>query len=121
MVSGADHFLDLLRFDEAARGRDLVVSGEGRLDAQTLDGKLPSAVARRAGTRVELVVGRSDLPPAAARRHGFAAVHELVALTDADPALDPSLTRTLLTRVGARSGPPSLALRPLTPPRFRTW
>ncbi len=109
VVSGADHFLDLLRFDDAARGRDLVVSGEGRLDVQTLDGKLPSVVARRAGTRVELVVGRSDLTPAAARRHGFAAVHELVALTDADPAHDPALTRTLLTRVGATVGADLLA------------
>ena len=80
------------------------MSGEGRLDAQTLDGKLPSVVARRAGTRVELVVGRCDLPRAEARRHGFAAVHELVALTEADPAHDPALTRTLLTRVGASIG-----------------
>ncbi len=104
VVSGADLFLDLLGFDEAARGRDLVLTGEGRLDEQSLHGKLPAVVARRAGTRVEVVVGRSDLSAEQARAHGFAAVHELVIRTGADPARDPALTRRLLHGVGREVG-----------------
>ncbi|MGG5258161.1 glycerate kinase [Phycicoccus avicenniae] len=104
VVSGADLFLDLLGFDTAVAGRDLVVSGEGRLDEQSLRGKLPAVVARRAGTRVELVVGRSELAPDVARRHGFAAVHALVDLGEGDPATDPALSRRLLEEVGRRLG-----------------
>ncbi len=41
---------------------DLVITGEGRLDDQTLHGKLPAAVALRAApTPVVAVVGRNDL------------------------------------------------------------
>lgn len=102
VVSGADLLLDLLGFEAAAAGRDLVLSGEGRLDEQSLRGKLPAVVARRAGTRVELVVGRTDLTPQVARRHGFAAVHALVDLAEGDPATDPALSRRLLAAVGRR-------------------
>jgi glycerate kinase len=45
LVSGASTILDLLRFDP--RGCDLVVTGEGRVDATTVEGKAPAEVARR--------------------------------------------------------------------------
>lgn len=48
LVDGAQAFLDLVDFDAALASCDLVVTGEGRLDAQTLHGKAPAAVARRA-------------------------------------------------------------------------
>jgi glycerate kinase len=47
-VSGADFFLDLLQFEAHLDGCDLVITGEGRIDDQTLNGKLPAIVARRA-------------------------------------------------------------------------
>lgn len=58
LVSGADYILDLLRLDEhVARARAIVV-GEGRLDAQTRQGKIVSAIAARsAGLPVFAVVG----------------------------------------------------------------
>ena len=40
--------LDVLDFAGACRGADAVVTGEGRLDASSLEGKLPMVVARRA-------------------------------------------------------------------------
>ena len=46
--SGADAVLDILHFEDEMRGVDMVVTGEGRIDAQTLQGKLPAVVARRA-------------------------------------------------------------------------
>jgi glycerate kinase len=45
LVPGADAVLDLLGFDP--RPYDLVVTGEGRVDATTWEGKAPAAVARR--------------------------------------------------------------------------
>jgi glycerate kinase len=46
--SGADAVLDAVRFDARARVAGHVVTGEGCLDAQSVDGKLVSVVARRA-------------------------------------------------------------------------
>jgi glycerate kinase len=48
LVEGGDLVLDLIGFDERARGADLVVTGEGTVDSTTLTGKAPGTVARRA-------------------------------------------------------------------------
>ena len=45
---GADKVLDALCFDKIIEGADLVITGEGRLDSQTLAGKTPYAVLQRA-------------------------------------------------------------------------
>ena len=44
---GAEAVLDLVGFDGRVRGADLVVTGEGRVDATTSEGKAPSAVVER--------------------------------------------------------------------------
>ena len=48
LVPGAALLLDLVGFDEALTGADLVITGEGSLDGQTLRGKAPAGVARAA-------------------------------------------------------------------------
>lgn len=45
---GANMVLDALCFDKIIEGADLVITGEGRLDSQTLAGKTPYAVLQRA-------------------------------------------------------------------------
>jgi len=58
--SGIDFVLDLLKFDEKLVAADLVITGEGRTDAQSAMGKAISAVARRAhaaGVRVAVISG----------------------------------------------------------------
>jgi len=47
MQSGIDLVLDAARFEERARGADWLLTGEGRIDAQTLSGKTISGVLRR--------------------------------------------------------------------------
>lgn len=47
LVPGADALLDLVGFDERLPARDVVVTGEGRVDATTLEGKAPAVVAAR--------------------------------------------------------------------------
>lgn len=69
LVPGAAWVLDALRFDARLRCARAVVTGEGRLDPQTLDGKLVGEVAARArgaGVPAFAVVG-SDALAAAGR------------------------------------------------------
>lgn len=100
-VSGADFFLDLLGFDQRLTGCDLVVTGEGRLDRQTLHGKLAAVVATRSRTvPVVAVVGRNDLTPAESASIGMTQVVALTDRTGRDPAGDPVLSARLLFDVG---------------------
>jgi glycerate kinase len=99
IVSGADYFLDLLDFETHLQGCDLVITGEGRMDHQTLEGKLPAIIARRAGnTPVIAVVGRSDITPAALQQMGIQAVHAVA--DHGNTADDRDLTKQLLTELG---------------------
>ena len=59
VCSGAERVMDLVGFDALLEGADWVLTGEGRSDRQTLGGKLPFGVLRRAGgIPVALVSGR---------------------------------------------------------------
>lgn len=58
MSSGVDKIMDLVGFDQAIQGADLILTGEGRSDAQTLMGKVPWGVLRHSqGIPVALVSG----------------------------------------------------------------
>jgi len=60
---GADLVLRLIRFEGRLKGIDLVMTGEGCLDAQTLEGKAVMAVAQaaqRAGVPAIAIVGREE-------------------------------------------------------------
>jgi len=54
---GVDLLLDCAGFDALAEGVDLAVTGEGRMDAQTLQGKSPFGVLRRAMAHGIPVIG----------------------------------------------------------------
>ena len=57
---GVEVVAELVGLDEAVRGADLVITGEGRFDAQTLRGKTPFGVARiaqRHGVPVIVIAG----------------------------------------------------------------
>lgn len=58
---GVDVLLNAVGFDEVLHGASLVITGEGSADRQTLMGKLPSGLLRRAsaqGVPVVLIAGR---------------------------------------------------------------
>jgi glycerate kinase len=60
LVEGAELVLDLVGFDDRARGAGLVITGEGTVDATTFEGKAPGAVLARCralGARCELFGG----------------------------------------------------------------
>jgi glycerate kinase len=89
MRPGIELLLDTVGFDDKLRGAQLVITGEGSLDEQTLRGKTPAGVARAAragGVRVVAVCGRSSL---AADRTRAAGIERVFALTDLEP--DPAI------------------------------
>lgn len=48
LIPGAEALIDILNLSETIRGADLVITGEGQIDAQTLYGKAPIAIAQLA-------------------------------------------------------------------------
>ncbi|MER7542538.1 glycerate kinase [Spirillospora sp. NPDC127506] len=79
-LSGIDLVLDLTGFRSALHGASLVVTGEGRIDAQTAHGKAPAGVARaaaRAGVPTVAVAGSCALSDRQLRRLGLAAAYTL--------------------------------------------
>jgi glycerate kinase len=76
LVPGAAYVLDAIGLDAALTGADLCVTGEGRLDEQTLQGKVVAEVAKRcaaAEVACHAVVGADALPQAL---FGLATVRE---------------------------------------------
>ncbi|WP_086968751.1 glycerate kinase [Vibrio coralliirubri] len=71
---GIEMVLDVLQADEVLKGADLVITGEGQMDNQTLQGKTPYGIAKRAslqgiptigiagslGTKVEALYGEMN-------------------------------------------------------------
>jgi len=89
LVDGARHVLDAVDFDARLAAADLVVSGEGRLDAQTLTGKAIAEVARRcrdAGKPLHVVVGSSELGEDEVSELGLAGVREATTLEELEAA-----------------------------------
>ena len=74
---GIETVLDLTDFDTAVQDADLVITGEGKLDSQSLRGKVVIGVARRAkkaGVPVVALVGASETEIAAAYGEGVSGV-----------------------------------------------
>jgi glycerate 2-kinase len=76
---GADFVLDLLDFDRRLREAEAAISGEGRIDPQSLEGKVVGRIAERcaaAGRDLHVVVGRDELDRAAAGELPIRSVRE---------------------------------------------
>lgn len=74
LAPGFEVVADLTGFDEAVAWADVVVVGEGAMDAQTLRGKAVAGAARRAsmkGAEVWGLAGRIDLGPSQMRAMGL--------------------------------------------------
>jgi glycerate kinase len=96
--------LELTGFAAALDGADLVITGEGSLDAQSLAGKAPVGVARaagRLGIPVIAVAGRSTLTRAELATAGITAVYPL---SDLEPDPERSLAEAaeLLRQTGQK-------------------
>jgi glycerate kinase len=87
LVSGSALVLDAAGFDKRLVGADLVVTGEGRIDGQSIYGKLTHAVttaAKRRGVPVVAVAGMIGPGHQTMRDAGIEAIETLAGDTDAD-------------------------------------
>ena len=105
VLSGAREVMRLTGFAEKLDRADLVITGEGSFDAQSLSGKVPHEVmvaARKKGIPVLLVCGRAA-ETTSAELEALGLVH-LICLTDLEPDIDRciSVAEELLFRVGNR-------------------
>jgi glycerate 2-kinase len=85
LVPGAPYVLDAIGFDALMRASAFVVTGEGSLDQQTLQGKIVGEVAtrcRQGGVPCHAIVGRDQLDPFGERVIDLASVTEATTLTE---------------------------------------
>ncbi|MEL4505904.1 glycerate kinase [Luteococcus sp. H138] len=105
LESGIELLLESLGVEELLRGASLVITGEGSLDLQTLQGKGPFGVVQLAAATdipVVAICGRNLLTAEQSRSAGFAHVLSLLEL---EPDLDRCLTdpAPLLRQLGAHA------------------
>ncbi len=75
--SGIDLVLEGCGFDEKAREADLIITGEGKTDSQSLMGKVPYGVASRCrGKRIIALVGVNEASPEECAEMGISEVLE---------------------------------------------
>jgi len=89
LVPGAAYVLDTIGFDALMRGSAFVVTGEGSLDEQTLEGKIVGELAtrcRQGGVTCHAIVGRDRLDPFSERIIDLASVTEASTLDDMERA-----------------------------------
>ena len=89
LVPGAPYVLDIVRFDKRLRECSLVVTGEGKLDEQTLTGKAVFEVAtrcRQGGVACHAVVGTRALDDFQLRTIDLASVREATTLDELEAA-----------------------------------
>ncbi|WP_167618024.1 glycerate kinase [Maribellus sediminis] len=86
IVPGADFVLEQLQFSEQVKWADLVITGEGRIDSQTLNNKAPFAVAkvaRRFNKSVIAIGGKVEVEASEAFDGIFSLVNGPVNLQEA--------------------------------------
>lgn len=109
LVSGAALVVEASGLDGALKGADLVITGEGRVDAQTAYGKAPGEVARRAqaaGIPTLLIAGSKGKGWEALKSSGVISVVALAQGTDPEGHNLEDLMRDSgpsLTRAAARA------------------
>lgn len=77
LISGSECILTMTDFERKAKEADLVITGEGKMDFQSLMGKVPFAVAQKSkGTKVIAVVGLNEADIDDIKRNGISEVYE---------------------------------------------
>ena len=105
---GIDTVLDALDFDRALEGVDLLVTGEGSFDRQSLYGKAVAGLAARARAErvpVAVIAGRVDVGPDDYRPLGIRSAHAL-----ADEVGDPEYAITHAAELLEARAAPMLGL-----------
>jgi glycerate 2-kinase len=79
LTPGATFVLGVVGFDSRLEDAEAMITGEGRLDEQSFEGKLVGQIARRcreARRPLHVIAGSSTIDPATANRRGIASIGE---------------------------------------------
>lgn len=79
--SGIETVLDLIGIDQYLQGADLVITGEGRIDGQSIYGKVPVGISKRAGkynVPVLAIVGGMGEGASAVYEYGIGSIMSIV-------------------------------------------
>ncbi|WP_341227644.1 glycerate kinase [uncultured Arcticibacterium sp.] len=78
ILPGTETILDIIGLDEKLKAVDLAITGEGKLDHQTLSGKLISGICKKATAPVIAVCGMNELSEKESETLGLKKVYSLV-------------------------------------------
>lgn len=87
LQSGIETLFDFTGFEQAVKKADVVITGEGKIDGQTLDGKLITGMARlvkKYKKKFLGIVGQSELTDAQAESLGFERVYTLFSFAESE-------------------------------------
>ena len=79
--SGIDEILQLIEIEPAIQMADLVITGEGRIDGQSLSGKAPigiAKIAKRYSVPTIAIVGSQSLDIEAVYQAGIAGIFDII-------------------------------------------
>jgi glycerate kinase len=101
LKTGVETILDTVNFDQMLKEADLVITGEGRIDSQSLYGKVPMGIAKRAVKQVKPVLavvgsigpGSEDL-----YAHGLSSI---VSIVNGPMLLEESMEQAYELTIGA--------------------
>ncbi len=103
LVNGIEYLIQLIDFEYYVKNADLVITGEGSIDSQTLLGKAPfgvAAVAKKFGLPVLALGGRVNREPDQNWEHVF---DKVVCITPPDTPLHSAIQNTRENLVNAAS------------------
>ncbi len=106
LVNGIEYFLKLTNFAQALQLTDLVITGEGSIDRQTLQGKGPYGVALRAKQAGLKVIGVAGVIPSAPDEELDRFFDQLICINEpgTDLAAAMASTRENLVKTGNKIG-----------------
>lgn len=101
LVNGINYFLDITEFDKALQKADLLITGEGSIDAQTLEGKAPFGVASRAKEKNIPVIGMAGKVPVETSEGLREYFEKLISINNEQESLAGSLKNTYANLINA--------------------
>ncbi|HEU5166199.1 MAG TPA: glycerate kinase, partial [Chitinophagaceae bacterium] len=96
LVNGIDYFLEATGFEKELMKAGMVITGEGNIDLQTLQGKGPFGVAKKAKEFSLPVIGMTGKVPAISERSLQQYFDRLISINDDGADLETSIRNTFI-------------------------
>lgn len=97
LVRGAPFIMKTLRWKEKSKGADFILTGEGRLDKTSFQGKVIGEIVKQRGrARVGVICGSNALTPAQLKKHHL---HDVIAMNRAGLKTPQKALRKALKRL----------------------